>query len=95
MALQEAFFSRRQPEGKSLQEFSLALMGLIERVKQRAPPAGMSDAGTLLRDQFVEQVSDSTLHRELKQMVRVQPQSTLLDVRAAAIGGSVKGCHMG
>ncbi|XP_038129408.1 uncharacterized protein LOC119775484 [Cyprinodon tularosa] len=84
VALQEAFFSRRQQEGESLQEFSLALMGLMERVKQRAP-AGMLNSETLLRDQFVEQVLDSSLRRELKQLVRTRPDSTLREVRAAAI----------
>ncbi|XP_014833922.1 PREDICTED: uncharacterized protein LOC106911625 [Poecilia mexicana] len=84
VALQEAFFSRGQQEGESLQEFSLALMGLMEKVKQRAP-AGMLNSETLLRDQFVEQVLDGSLRRELKQLVRTRPDSTLLDVRTAAI----------
>lgn len=84
VALQEAFFSRRQEEGETLQEFSLALMGLMEKVKQRAP-AAMLNAEALLRDQFVEHVSNSSLRRELKQLVRRQPNSTLLEVRAEAI----------
>lgn len=84
VALQEAFFSRKQQEGETLQEFSLALMGLMERVKQRAP-VGMPNAGALLRDQFVEYVLDGSLRRELKQLVRRQPDYTLLDVRTEAI----------
>lgn len=36
-------------------------------------------------DQFVEHVLDSALHRKLKQLVRRQPQATLLEVRAEAI----------
>ena len=84
VALQEAFFSRKQHEGETLLEFSLALMSLMERVKQRAP-AGMLNVECLLRDQFVEQVLDSTLRRELKQFVRSQPTATLLDVRGEAI----------
>lgn len=84
VALQEAFFSRKQEEGETLQEFSLALMGLMEKVKQRAP-AGLLNSEALLRDQFVEQVLNSSLRRELKQLVRRQPNSTLLDVRAEAI----------
>ncbi|XP_077961139.1 uncharacterized protein LOC144409523 [Gasterosteus aculeatus] len=84
VALQEAFFSRKQHEGETLLEFSLALMSLMERVKQRAPP-GMLNTDSLLRDQFVEQVLDSTLRRELKQFVRHQPAATLLDVRGEAI----------
>ena len=84
VALQEAFFSRKQQEGESLLEFSLALMALMERVKQRAP-VQMQNAGDLLRDQFVEHVLNSSLRRELKQLVRRQPNYTLLDVRAEAI----------
>ncbi|KAL1281971.1 hypothetical protein QQF64_000774 [Cirrhinus molitorella] len=84
VALQEAFFSRRQQEGETLLEFSLALMGLLGRVKNQAPHA-VPNAETLLRDQFVEHVADSALRRELKQLVRRQPSATLLEVRAEAI----------
>ncbi|KAL0174035.1 hypothetical protein M9458_030003, partial [Cirrhinus mrigala] len=78
VALQEAFFSRRQLEGESLLEFSLALMGLMEKVKQRFSGA-VPNAPVLLRDQFVEHVSDNALRRELKQLVRRQPTATLLE----------------
>lgn len=84
VSLQQAFFSRRQQEGESLQEFSLALMGLMGKVKQCAP-TDMPHAEGLLRDQFVEHVLNSSLRRELKQFVRGQPDCTLLDVRAEAI----------
>lgn len=84
VALQEAFFSRKQLEGETLLEFSLALMGLLERVKNRAPHV-FPNAEILLRDQFVEHVTDSALRRELKQMVRRQPTATLLEVRSEAI----------
>ncbi|KAI3368132.1 hypothetical protein L3Q82_007864 [Scortum barcoo] len=80
----EAFFSRRKQEGETLQEFSLALMGLMEKVKQHTP-AYMLDAEALLSDQFVEHVLDSSLRRELKQLVHRQPNYILLDVRAEAI----------
>lgn len=84
VALQEAFFSRRQLEGESLLEFSLALMGLMEKVKQQFPGAVLN-APILLRDQFVEHVVDNALRRELKQLVRRQPNTTLLEVRSEAI----------
>lgn len=84
VALQEAFFSRRQLEGETLLEFSLALMGLLERVKSRSPNV-ISNGEILLRDQFVEYVIDSSLRRELKQLVRRQPRATLLEVRGEAI----------
>lgn len=84
IALQEAFFSRRQQEGETLLEFSLALMGLLENVKQQSPNE-IPNAEILLRDQFVEYVLDSTLLCELKQLVRRQPTVTLLEVRKDAI----------
>lgn len=84
VALQEAFFSRRQQEGETLLEFSLALMSLLEKVRQKSPNA-MPNAEILLRDQFVEYVCDASLRRELKQLVRRQPDFTLLEVRGEAI----------
>lgn len=81
VTLQQAFFFRKQQEGETLLEFSLALMALMEQVKQRAPD-GLLNSEVLLRDQFVEHVLDSALRRELKQLVRRQPTATLLEVRA-------------
>lgn len=84
VTLQQAFFSRQQQEGETLQEFSLALMALMEQVRQSAPD-GLLNAEVLLRDQFVEHVLDSSLRRELKQFVRRHPIATLLEVRGEAI----------
>lgn len=84
VALQESFFSRRQQEGETLHEFSLALMSLMAPAKRRAPN-GMPNAEVLLRDQFIEYVLDGALRRELKQFVRRQPTATLLEVRSEAI----------
>lgn len=84
ITLQQAFFSRHQLEGETLQEFSLALMALMARVRQRAPD-GMPNADVLLRDQFIEHVLDCSLRRELKQLVRRQPTATLLELRSEAI----------
>ncbi|XP_077378012.1 uncharacterized protein LOC144019084 [Festucalex cinctus] len=78
------FFARQQQEGESLQEFSLALLSLMQPIQQSAPN-GMPNADVLLRDQFVEHVLDSSLRRELKQMVRRQPAASLLEVRSEAI----------
>ncbi|KAL2083756.1 hypothetical protein ACEWY4_021529 [Coilia grayii] len=84
VALQEAFFSRKQQEGETLQEFSLALLSLMDKVKQSAPNA-VPNSDVLLRDQFTEHVIDGALCQELKQLVRRQPRATLLEVRAEAI----------
>lgn len=45
----------------------------------------MPNADILLRDQFVEHVSDGALRRELKQLVHRQPTAMLLDVRSEAM----------
>lgn len=84
MALQEAFFSRKQQEGESLLEFSIALMKLMEKVKAHAPE-GTFNADVLLRDQFVEHVCDGSLRRELKQLIRREPTTTLISIRKEAI----------
>lgn len=84
ITLQQDFFARRQIEGESLQEFSLALMSLMAQVKQQAPD-GMPNSEVLLRDQFTEHVLDGALRRELKQLVRRQPTITLMELRAEAM----------
>lgn len=94
ITLQQAFFSRTQQEGETLQEFSLALMALMDQVKQCAPD-GLLNAAVLLRDQFVEHVLDGGLRRELKQLVRRQPRATLLAVRAEAIRWEREGLPVG
>lgn len=84
VSLQEDFFSRRQLEGESLQEYSHALYCLMEKVVASAPNR-MTNSAVLLRDQFVENVNDSDLRRELKRLVRNDADLSLLDVRAEAI----------
>ena len=84
VALQEAFFSRKQQDGETLLEFSLALICLMDKVKKCAPD-GLVNAEVLLRDQFAEHVLDGSLRRELKQLIRRQATVTLLELRAEAI----------
>lgn len=88
VAMQEAFFIRRQQEGDTLQEFSLTLMGLLEKMKQCAP-IGMPNAEDLLRDQFVNLVLDSSLHLELKQLVHSLITPCLL-LKQRRFSGSLK-----
>lgn len=82
--LQESFFSRKQQEGESLQEYSHALCSLMDKVRQRAPTA-LTNFDVLLRDQFIEYVCDPTLRRELKRLVREKSDMSMLEARAAAI----------
>lgn len=94
VALQEAFFSRRQQDGETLLEFSLALLSLMERVKQQAP-GDIPNAETLLRDQFIEHVLDGSLRRELKKLARQHPRATLLEVRGEARRWELEGLPVG
>ena len=84
VALQDKFFSRKQLDGESLQEYSHALFALMEKVVKNAPNT-MPNSDILLRGQFIENVNDCTLCRELRQVVRRHPEYSLLDVRAEAI----------
>lgn len=84
VALQKDFFSRKQLDGESLQEYSHALFELMEKIVRNAPQA-IPNSSVLLRDQFVEHVNDPDLRRALKQCVRTKPTATLLDVRGEAI----------
>ena len=69
VSLQEDFFSRRQLEGESLQEYSHALYCLMEKVVANAPNR-MTNSAIVLHDQFVEHVNNSDLRRELKKLVQ-------------------------
>lgn len=68
VALQEKFFSRKQIEGETLQEYSHALFRLMNEVLESAPDT-MPNSAILLRDQFVEHVIDPALRRAVKQIV--------------------------
>ncbi|KAL1278784.1 hypothetical protein QQF64_025457 [Cirrhinus molitorella] len=82
--LQQQFFDRKQKEGESLQEFSHALMGLMDKVR-KANSNVVSDYQVVLRDQFCENVQDHTLRRELKRLVRQDSSLNLLDLRKEAM----------
>lgn len=53
----------------TLQEFSLALMGLMVLIKQSAP-SQILNADIFLCDQSVKHVIHTALHQELKQLMR-------------------------
>lgn len=67
-----------------MQEFSHALLCLMDKIKQTSPDP-VYQADVLLRDQFIERVIDVDLHRELKRLVRQTPGLSMLEVQAAAI----------
>ena len=84
IALLQSFHSRRQQEGETLREFANSLFTLMDNVV-RHTPGGVPQSNTLLRDQFIEFVSDGNLSRALKGIVRNYPGYDLHDTRDAAI----------
>lgn len=84
VSLQYQFFDRRQKEGESLQEYSLGLLSIMDRIL-KTNSAAMPSSDQVLQDQFCEGVRDHMLRRELKKLVRQTPTLSLLDLRKEAI----------
>ena len=74
------FFERRQRDRESVRDFAHSLMALLSRV-QRLDPAAVADKDKVLRDQFVENLRDGTLRREVRRWTRDNPSKTFQDVR--------------
>lgn len=74
------FFARRQGDRESAQDFAHALMVLLSRV-ERLSGAPEASKDLLLREQFVENLRDLTLRRDIKRWARDHPAATFQDVR--------------
>ena len=74
------FFERRQKDRESVREFSHALMLLLARV-ERLDAAAVTDKDKLLRDQFLENLADPQLRRDIKRWVRDHPTKTFQEIR--------------
>lgn len=74
------FFARRQGDRESAQDFAHALMVLLSRVERLS---GETETGkdVLLKEQFVENLKDPTLRRDIKRWARDHPTATFQDVR--------------
>lgn len=82
--LQKQFFDRRQREGESVREYSHALMAIMEEINHcKVKEAWCGDFA--LRDQFAENVSETSLRRELKKTIRQQPTMSFFDLRKEAL----------
>lgn len=74
------FFGRRQQEREPIQDFAHSLMILLSRV-ERLDSAAVPEKDKLLRDQFLENLRDSTLRREVRRWVRDHPEKTFNEIR--------------
>ena len=60
------FFARRQGDRESVQDFAHALMVLLSRVERLGGGDPVANKDTLLKEQFVENLKDPTLRRDIK-----------------------------
>ncbi|KAL6491489.1 hypothetical protein MHYP_G00018340 [Metynnis hypsauchen] len=81
---QKRFFDRKQKEGEGLREFSHALLALSEDVNRCNGGVELCSDQTI-RNQFAENVRDSSLRRELKRLIRQDPEIKFSSLRREAI----------
>lgn len=74
------FFERRQRERETIQEYSHSLMVLLSRV-ERLNAAAVTDKDRLLRDQFLENLHDPQLRRDIKRWARDHPTKSFQEIR--------------
>lgn len=79
------FYNRKQKDEESLREYSHALSSLFERIIQKSPSPSDRPSDITVRDQFVNNVKDHLLRKELKKLVRSNPLVSFLDVREEAL----------
>ncbi|XP_052710475.1 uncharacterized protein LOC128184881 [Crassostrea angulata] len=64
-ALQQQFYQRDQKHGESLQNYSLALMKLLDKIVAKDENA-VTDFDEMLKERFVEGIRNSSLRREIR-----------------------------
>ena len=74
------FFERRQKEKESIQDYSHSLMVLLSRV-ERLNPGAVADKDQLLRDQFLENLYDPQLRRDIKRWARDHSGKSFQQIR--------------
>lgn len=78
------FYSTKQEEGQSLQDFSHVLMKKLDKIGQ-VNHHFISEPEQTLRNQFAENVLDKWLRRELKKSLRSRPSLTFNELREEAV----------
>lgn len=84
VAAQLSCFQRHQKEGETLRDFSHALKTLMDAMIKKTP-GGIPNSDRVLRDQFVENVNDDMLRRELKRRLVLDAEMSFLTLRGIVI----------
>lgn len=82
-------YNRKQKDGEDILGYSHALCQIL-RVVLKQDPNALANEQKVLRDQFIEGLSDPLLKRELRKFAREKPDSTMLQVREEAYLWSVE-----
>ena len=84
--LQERFFARNQMKHEDIMSFSHALINLAKQINEHPSKiGGFTDKTIVLKQRLSEGVLDKYLSRELKRLLKEQPQQSFLEFRKAAI----------
>ncbi|XP_075719715.1 uncharacterized protein LOC142760414 [Rhinoderma darwinii] len=85
--LRKKFYTRSQREDESVQQYSVALQRLWNRLskKDQEGCAAVPDPDRVLRDQYVSGLKNRALRRSLRDYIRMEPHTALVDVVREAI----------
>ncbi len=78
--LLQIFYSRKQIEGEDIHAYSHALSQIVNSIQKQSPNA-VANESMAIRDQFIKDIRDASLRRDLRKLVRDKPESRLIEVR--------------
>ncbi len=87
--LLQIFYSRKQIEGEDIHAYSHALSQIVNSIQKQSPNA-VANESMAIRDQFIEDIRDASLRRDLRKLVRDKPESRLIEVRDEALMWSLE-----
>ena len=83
-SLQQQFYQRNQGQGESLQNFSLALMTIVDKIEHKDSKA-ITDKDTMLREKFVDGIRDDSLRREMRRYLHQYKTMKFPEFRATVM----------
>lgn len=82
--IQQSFYQRVQRAGESLQQYSLVLMKIIDRLIKKQKGA-IGDKELMLKERFIDGVKDLQLKREMRRFAMDHPSATFNEFRGVVL----------
>jgi len=82
--IQQVFFQRAQKYGETLQQYSLALLKIMERLCKKQKEV-IGNKELMLRERFIDGVLDHQLKREMRRFSMEHPRTTFQEFRTIVI----------